>query len=258
MAPSSRGSQPSTGKGTPSRGAGDGALREGETTSTRRCSSFAVLASDRRVSSPVSRPSAIAATPSSTSAPSTRRSRSPQPSERCIAANTRPPSSSASASEVAAPAANATSSRVVPTLAPLSAAAVRIRPRIGPAQGAHSRPVATPRPSAAQAESPASARMDRRPPSATNGRASQSEKRGSNSASPTSASTAIAIQRPQVLSCTTQCPPTAASVATAAKVSAMPMSIGRPLRANGRSARANTNGSTGRMHGLTMVSTPPR
>ena len=47
-------------------------------------------------------------------------------------------------------------------------------------------------------------------------------------------------------------------VATAAKVSAMPTSIGAPLRRNGRSARANTNGSTGRMHGLRMVSTPPR
>ena len=53
-------------------------------------------------------------------------------------------------------------------------------------------------------------------------------------------------------------PPTAASVATPAKVNAMPTSIGSPLRRNGCSARANTNGSTGRMHGLTIVSTPPK
>jgi hypothetical protein len=39
-------------------------------------------------------------------------------------------------------------------------------------------------------------------------------------------------------------------------VIAMPASSGRPLRRNGRSARANTNGSTGRMQGLRMVRKP--
>jgi len=34
--------------------------------------------------------------------------------------------------------------------------------------------------------------------------------------------------------------------------------LGRPLRTNGRSARANTNGSTGRMQELTIVRAPPR
>src|SRR5258706_2118829 len=38
----------------------------------------------------------------------------------------------------------------------------------------------------------------------------------------------------------------------------MPASSGRPLRAKGWSARENTNGSTGKMHGLRMVSAPPR
>src|ERR1700761_7931892 len=37
----------------------------------------------------------------------------------------------------------------------------------------------------------------------------------------------------------------------------MPSSNGRPLRTNGWSERAKTNGSTGRMHGLRTVSTPP-
>ncbi len=37
----------------------------------------------------------------------------------------------------------------------------------------------------------------------------------------------------------------------------MPSSIGRPLLTKGWSARAKTNGSTGRMHGLMIVSTPP-
>jgi len=50
----------------------------------------------------------------------------------------------------------------------------------------------------------------------------------------------------------------AASVATAAKVAAMPTSIGRPVGANGLSDRAKTNGRTGRMQGLAMVKTPPR
>src|SRR5437867_8487674 len=37
----------------------------------------------------------------------------------------------------------------------------------------------------------------------------------------------------------------------------MPASRGRPLRLNGWSARAKTKGSTGRMHGLTIVRRPP-
>jgi hypothetical protein len=57
---------------------------------------------------------------------------------------------------------------------------------------------------------------------------------------------------------TTQPPATDARLATTANASVMPISIGRPLRRNGRSARASTNGITGRMHGLTMVSTPPK
>ena len=68
----------------------------------------------------------------------------------------------------------------------------------------------------------------------------------------------MATKRPYWLASTTQPPATAASVATMAKVTAMPASIGRPDCRNGRSARANTNGSTGRMQGLTIVSTPPR
>jgi hypothetical protein len=59
------------------------------------------------------------------------------------------------------------------------------------------------------------------------------------------------------LACTAQPLPTAASVATPAKLIAMPSNSGRPLRTKGWSERANTNGSTGRMHGLRMVSTPP-
>ncbi len=73
--------------------------------STRLCSSEAVLASETWVKKPVSTPTAIATTATSTAAPRPRRTHSPAPSDRFIAANTRPPTSSASASDVAAPAA---------------------------------------------------------------------------------------------------------------------------------------------------------
>src|SRR5437867_5007349 len=57
---------------------------------------------------------------------------------------------------------------------------------------------------------------------------------------------------------TAHAPPTAASVAILANVPAMPTSRGAVLRVNGCPARANTNGRTGRMHGLTIVNAPPR
>ena len=65
----------------------------------------AVLASETWVRNPVSTPKKIATTATSTAAPRPRRTHSPAPSERFIAAKTRPPMSSANASEVAAPAA---------------------------------------------------------------------------------------------------------------------------------------------------------
>ena len=73
--------------------------------STRLCSSEAVLASETWVRKPVSTPSAIATTATRTAAPRPRRIHSPAPSDCFIAANTRPPTRSAKASEVAAPAA---------------------------------------------------------------------------------------------------------------------------------------------------------
>jgi hypothetical protein len=42
------------------------------------------------------------------------------------------------------------------------------------------------------------------------------------------------------------------------EVTAMPATNGSPLRRKGWSDLAKTKGSTGRMQGLTMVSTPPR
>jgi hypothetical protein len=203
----------------------------------------------------------IAATAASTATPRPRLIHSPAPSECFMAANTRPPTNSARASEVAAPAAKASSSSDVPMLAPCSAAPVRINPSTGPAQGAHNRPVATPSSSdgstACSAAAP-SADCERRAPSATSGRASRSARLGMRSVNPNNARSAIAAARPYWLAATAQPPATAASVATAAKVTAMPTSIGNPLRTKGRSALANTKGRTGRMQGLTMVRTPPK
>ena len=75
---------------------------------------------------------------------------------------------------------------------------------------------------------------------------------------PNTASRAMAAKRPISFACTAQLPPTAASVATALKVAAMPTNIGKTLRAKGRPAREKTNGRMGRIQGLTMVSTPAR
>ena len=147
-------------------------------------------------------------------------------------------------------------------LAPCSAAPVSTRPRIGPAQGAQSRPVATPSrndgPTGEAANRPCEARSESRDPSATSGRVARSARLGNSNSKPKKARTTRAAIRPAPFACTAQPPPTAARLATPAKVMAMPPSKGRPLFMNGRSARAKTKGSTGRMHGLTMVSAPPR
>ena len=140
--------------------------------------------------------------------------------------------------------------------APWSAAAVKMMPRIGPAQGAQRSPVATP--SITEDQMLSSLRSDSREPIATRGRVRRSDMLGKTSAMPNKASRTSAAQRPIALARTAQPPPTAASVATMAKVAAMPASIGSVLLTKLRSARAKTKGSTGRMHGLTIVRIPPR
>ena len=82
-----------------------GAVMAGRTMPISDCSSLVVLASERLARKPVSSPSAMAATPASTSTPNARRSHSPAPSDCFMAVKMRPPTRSASASEVAAPAA---------------------------------------------------------------------------------------------------------------------------------------------------------
>jgi len=69
------------------------------------CSTDEVPDTDSCASTPVSSPRAMAATPHNSAAPMPRRIHSPAPSDFFMALNRRPPTSSAHASEVAAPAA---------------------------------------------------------------------------------------------------------------------------------------------------------
>ena len=104
VAPASDGSVPSTGSELPATRSVFVAV-PGRALSSSTCSIRAVLAVEMRVRNPVSNPNAMATTPSSTNAPSPRLIHSPAPSDFFIAANTRPPIRSATASDVAAPAA---------------------------------------------------------------------------------------------------------------------------------------------------------
>ena len=143
-------------------------------------------ASEIRRRIPVSQPKAIATTPTNTATPSPRRIHSSAPRDRFMNAKTLLPANSASASEQAAP------SREMPTTEkpyarsrPATAAPVRINPRIGPAHGAHSNPVDTPRTSdrpmlgAASPPCPVHA-----PPNRTNGRDKISAKPGKQQCEP--------------------------------------------------------------------------
>ena len=121
---------------------------------------------------------------------------------------------------------------------------------MGPAHGAHSRPVATPSSAeesiagcctidgciagrnAGRSPGVAAPGCDTRAPRETSGRASRSARPGKSSATPNTASRTMAAPRPNRLASTAQPPATAASVPTIAKVNAMPASIGSTLRAN--------------------------
>ncbi len=106
---------------------------------------------------------------------------------------------------------------------------------MGPAQGAHNRPVATPSNAEAQTLPPSAccARLDSRDPNATSGRVSRSASDGSSKVRPNTASRTMAAMRPAWLAWIAQFPPTVAMVAMPAKASAMPPSSGRPERMNG-------------------------
>ena len=166
--------------------------------SIRDCSRVFVPFSDKRVSTVESQPNRMATTATSTATPRPRLIHSPVPSDFLSRAKTLPPASSATAKDVAAPAAYANSSKVVRALGPEMAAPVRMSPRMGPAQGAQSSPVATPRSKACTSPNlpvPAVG-CARRLPSATKGRANQSASRGHRSVAANAVSSTSAKMRP--------------------------------------------------------------
>src|SRR5580658_7271088 len=110
-----------------------------------RCSSaVAVLTKENFARRLVSQPSAMATTPMITAAPSARRIQRSKRRECFTVENTFFPAKSAIASEVAAPSAYDNNKNEERAPGPWIAAPVKIKPRIGPAQGAHSRPVEIP------------------------------------------------------------------------------------------------------------------
>ena len=108
----------------------------------------------------------------------------------------------------------------------------------GPAQGAQTSPVATPRSTDAPAVVAsffvrAPAQSASRDPSDTSGAIMRSAKAGNSIANPNSVITARAAVRPWRFTSTAQPPATAASVVTAAKVRTRPASNGKPPRLKG-------------------------
>ena len=160
--------------------------------------------------------------------------------------------------DVAAPAAYANSSIQVRNVGPWIAAPVRIKPRIGPAHGAQSRPVAAPSTTDPTAPDRDRAQEFKRFPNATKGRVNLSVKTGTISIMPSTPKSASDTNRPYSFARTSHGPPADTATATSANVAAMPTRRGKPAFRNGWSARANTNGITGRIQGLRIVSTPPK
>ena len=145
---------------------------------------------------------------------------------------------------------------------PASAAPVRIRPRIGPAQGAQSRPVATPSrkdgPIRSCPAAASSADWDSRAPSATSGRVSRSASAGKQQRQ---AEQAEQDQRRPAAGLVGLHRPAAADRRQRRHQREGERHAGQQRQAapqEGRSARAKTKGSTGRMQGLRMVRMPPR
>ena len=147
--------------------------------------------------------------------------------------------------------------------AAVTAAAAMSTPRMGPAHGAHNSPIANPTPTflsgvaAPPAALPAELPINAAPARVT-GRATHSAAREESSVTPTMANSTSAMSRPTTFATTSQCAAAVAMSAAAVNAIARPTSIGAISRAKLRPARANTSGMMGRMHGLRIVSTPPR
>src|SRR6185312_14308776 len=110
----------------------------------RRSSVLLVFTKENLVRTVVSQPRAMATTPIMTATPMARRIHASQTRDFFIVANTLFPANRAIPKDVAAPSAKENRRNDVRAPGPWRAAPVRINPRIGPAQGAQSRPVEIP------------------------------------------------------------------------------------------------------------------
>ena len=191
--------------------------------------------------------------------PSTRRTATSAAPAREIRAIKREPSERTAASDMTAPSAKVRKSDAACD-APLVAAAAINTPRIGPAHGAHKSPIAIPMTTLRSGvAAPASVlEPSIAAPARVAGRDTHSAARGKISVIPTMAKSASANCRPTTFATISQCAVAVAMSAAAVKASASPTSIGASSRAKLRPVRANTSGMIGRMHGLRIVSTPPR
>ena len=190
----------------------------------------------------------MAATATSTATPSPRRTHSPAPSERFIAGEHAP------ADEKRQRQRGRRARRIGEQqerrlhVGALQRGAGQDQAEHGPAHGAQSRPVAMPSNERRQRCPPSAAALpsadcDSRAPSATSGRVSRSASCGNSSVRPKTASSTIASE-PAVLvglRRPSRRPPRP-GWRRRRRSTAMPTSSGSPLRTNGRSARANTNG----------------
>src|SRR5271156_4403044 len=116
----------------------------GRNRSIKFSSAFEVFTKENLVSRFVSQPKAIATTPMITATPNPRRIQTSNESERFKAEKTLLPVKSAIPREVAAPKAKDRSKNEDRAPGPCIAAPVKIKPRIGPAQGAQRSPVEIP------------------------------------------------------------------------------------------------------------------
>jgi hypothetical protein len=206
----------------------------------------------------VSSPKAIASAPTTTAPPSARRIHFFRAERALQRGEHRPPSSSAAASDTRAARREREQQQRGLDVRAAQRGAREDQPKIGPAHGAQSRPVATPSSSEEPGCRRARREVESRLPSATNGRLSRSAKLGKQQREPEHEHER---ERDPPSPTDSLHDPAAADGrkrrddgerdrhADEQRQTAAP---------NGWSARVNTNGSTGRMHGLRIVSTPPR
>ena len=194
--------------------------------------------------------------------PSTRRTARSAAPARVIRASNREPRERTAASDMAAPSAKVRKSNAARDATLVAAAAINT-PRIGPAHGAHKSPIAIPMTTlrsgvAAPGLAPSTLGPSSAAPARVAGRDAHSAARGKSSVTPTIANSTSANWRPTTFATMSQCAVAVAMSAAAVKASARPTSIGASSRAKLRPARAKTSGTIGRMHGLRIVSTPPK